>query len=544
MSRAQDGIASRLRSMAFRSTLLQRNVEWFQTNDNDDDDNDDETSSSSPSAIGNILQQDVNKVAESVTVTTANLIRSTCSCVFGAYHMIHINATLFGIAVSVVPLIGGAAMMLRKVIKRVTEKQRSAAVAAAVFAQERLSHVGMVRMSNRELYEVEQYAKLQEEYVRLGREASVANGMFMGFIFAASSGALCMVFDAGGKAVASGRMSSGELTSFTTYTFMLGLGTSGIMRALGERTQGLVSAKRVFGLIDNDSKGEHENKDKEEEVEKKEEKEEEEGTSTTKSTQVLVKEIETGGIESIEMKHVSFVYRSMPGRPVLKDVSLSLKRGQVVALVGKNGSGKSTIASLLASLHKPKTGSVTANGMDYYGLDRQLQKRLVQVVPQQPALFDTSIRENVTYSNPDATAQDVEQALSAANCDEFISQLGGLDYRVGIEGSKLSGGQRQRLGLARALLSDPFLLVLDEPTSALDAQGETAVSNVVQACKDKALLLITHRMQTLQLADLVVVLEDGVIVEQGTFEDLSNKKKDDDEEEESALSKLMSSHLK
>jgi len=226
---------------------------------------------------------------------------------------------------------------------------------------------------------------------------------------------------------------------------------------------------------------------------------------------------------------------------VLSDISLTLERGEVVALVGKNGSGKSSMASVIAGLYAPQSGKITLEpgGSDFTELDRKSQTSLIQVVPQHPALFDTTIKSNVAYSNPDASDDEIEKAVTIANCDGFISKLdGGLNFLVGRNGTKLSGGQRQRLALARALLSDPCVLILDEPTSALDADGESAVIDAVHACRagedgqKNGLLLITHRASTLQIADLIVVLKDGKIVEKGNYEELSTNK-------ESALCELM-----
>jgi ABC-type multidrug transport system fused ATPase/permease subunit len=153
------------------------------------------------------------------------------------------------------------------------------------------------------------------------------------------------------------------------------------------------------------------------------------------------------------------------------------------------------------------------------------------VVPQNPALFNTSVLDNVKYSYPEATDEQAMDAMKMANCDSFVSKLdGGVRYQVGQNGSKLSGGQRQRIGLARALLSDPACLVLDEPTSSLDAEGQTAVTDAVLACRgsdkssSRALLLITHRLKTLEVADQVLVMKNGQIVETGSFQALSKKK--------------------
>ncbi|KAI2512252.1 hypothetical protein MHU86_2128 [Fragilaria crotonensis] len=534
LNQAEDSISSRLRAHAFRSLMIVRDLEWFQTenvrepNDAGELTKDDTKGKSdekatkkllsgtgmSPGAIGAILNEDVALVAHSVTGSVANFIRSFCSVAFATYNMFRLNPALFGVSFGVVPVVGVAAMLLRRFIKKVATKQRETAILAASFAEEKLTHIAMVKMSNRELDEVEQFSQLQDEYVRLGRRVSLANGSFMGFIFAASSGALFVVFDVGGKAVAAGRMSPGELTSFATYTFLLGLGTSGVVKSLGEMTQGMVSAARVYRLIG----------DKEEEK------------KATKECLIVPGDVNTNSIDSISLNNVEFAYKSNLDAQVLKGVSLTLKRGKITCVVGKNGSGKTTIASLLAALYKPHSGSITlSDGTNYNDIDRETQKNLVQVVPQSPAIFNTSILENVRYCIPSATQEEAQKAMDLANCG-FVAELdGGINYQVGPNGGKLSGGQRQRLGIARALLSDPCILVLDEPTSALDHEGETAVADAVEACRGspgRALLLITHRAKSLELADEVIVLKDGCVVEKGAFQDLRKKKN-------SALCELM-----
>lgn len=540
LNRAQDNIAQRLRAKLFSAILTDRDMQWFVSGEgvsagkdcsNMNGNKEDPTagkaeavsetspSPSSPGAVGSILTEDVNRASEAVTTVFANILRSCSSCAFATYHMLSLNPQLFGISVSIIPVVGAAAVVLNKFVKKATARQRLCAEQAASFAEERISHIETVKLANREKDEVEKYLQLQEECVQLGRKVSSAKGVFMGFMFAASGGALYMVFNAGGKAVADGRMTSGELTSFATYSFLLGLGTSGIFKALGELTQGLVSADRVYSLMDGvpDSKP---------------------GNAPKEQSRISSSE----SVESISLDNVSFSYTSSPDKTVLNNISLNLQRGKVIALVGKNGSGKTSLASVIAGLYRPQGGTISLqpSGMDFNELDRQSQASLIQVVPQHPALFDTTIKSNVTYSNPNATDDDIQKALLVANCNDFISKLDdGLDFRVGRNGMRLSGGQRQRLALARALLSSPCVLILDEPSSALDAEGESAVKDAVRACREGdsgqpiGLLLITHKHQTLHVADLVVVLKEGKIVETGTYSELSKDKG-------SALCELMS----
>ena len=226
---------------------------------------------------------------------------------------------------------------------------------------------------------------------------------------------------------------------------------------------------------------------------------------------------------------------------ILQDLSFSLSRGEVVALVGGNGSGKSTTASILAGMYSPQSGEVSLNTTDTdtdttakplnYNTDieRKDQVKLIQVVPQAPALFNMTILDNVRYSRPDASEEDVRAAMKSANCD-FVSNLdasnGGLEYQVGRNGIRLSGGQRQRIGLARAFLANPVFLVLDEPSSAMDAEGEIALKNTMTACRssNRGLLVITHRAKTLELADRILVLKDGKLVEEGKLEELQKRR--------------------
>lgn len=337
LNRAQDNIAKRLRAKLFEAVLVERDMEWFvsgyagQGKDSDADQesntkkeaeapkkiskNENETSTSSgisPGAIGAILTEDINKASESVTVTFANVLRGCSSCTFATYHMLTLNPTLFGISVSVVPVVGAAAVILNKFVKKATAKQRECAEAAAAFAEERLCHIETVKLANREEDEVEEYNRLQEECVQLGRKVSAAKGTFMGFMFAATGGALYMVFNAGGRAIADGRMTSGELTSFATYSFLLGLGTSGVFKALGESSQGLVCADRVYRLMDGPM----------------------DAKLNDKHASAKGESADTDSVQSISMESVCFSYRSLPEKLVLHNLSLSLERGKVVAIVG------------------------------------------------------------------------------------------------------------------------------------------------------------------------------------------------------------------
>jgi len=597
-NRAEDGIASRLRAQAFRSLMCCHDLEWFQvenvreedagagagsgagadakqeekqgsekdinhdsketTNGRDLDehiieDNNNTNIGMSPVVVGEILNQDVAELAHTIPGTVGNLLRSISSCFFGIYRMWTLNPSLLLLSASAVPLIGTGAIFLKKYITKCSEKRREIEIRSSSFIEERITHVSLVKMSNREKYECEKYQQMQDTYVQLGKRVALAKGYFMGFVFSASSLALLTLLNVGGKAVENKKMTSGQLTSFTVYSFTLALGASGISSALSKISQAMLCAARVYKIIDYENTN-HAGSILTPTINDK----------VTKKQDTTSDSIDIDSVDSISLQNVSFQYKSNPTKTILENISMELQRGNVVALVGKNGSGKTTISSILAALYKPTSGStmISLNNnitVDYNTLPRDIQKQIVQVVPQNSPMFNMSILDNVKYTNPRSSNEEVERVLQRTNCsrllqskhhhhhhhhqasngqknkkddnnDKITTSLASLQYQVGLNGCKLSAGEKQRLAVARALLSDPMLLVLDEPTSALDEEGETAISDAILSCRQengrrgRALLLITHNPKSLQLVDHIVVLKDGQVAETGSYEQLTSDK--------------------
>jgi ABC-type multidrug transport system fused ATPase/permease subunit len=211
--------------------------------------------------------------------------------------------------------------------------------------------------------------------------------------------------------------------------------------------------------------------------------------------------------------------------PVLRGVSFEVRAGEVVALVGRSGAGKTTLAELLLRLHDPDSGSIEIDGVDLRRVARDSLFAQVAMVGQDPFVFDATIRENLRYGRPGASDDEVLAAARAAHVDEFAARLPeGLDTSVGPGGARLSGGQRQRIAIGRALLKDPSLLILDEATSALDATSERSVQDAMRRLLTgaRSVIVIAHRLSTIRRADRVVVLEGGRVVQQGTHADLAH----------------------
>ena len=226
--------------------------------------------------------------------------------------------------------------------------------------------------------------------------------------------------------------------------------------------------------------------------------------------------------ESIEFKGVWYAYNN---EPVLKDINLKIQKGQTVAIVGKSGAGKSTLADLLPRFMDCDKGSILVDGVDIRDLRIKDLRYLLGIVSQQPILFNTSFKENIAFGVKTAEMDKVENAARIANAHEFIMETEeGYENLVGESGNKLSGGQRQRISIARAIMANPPILILDEATSALDTESERLVQDaILKLMKNRTSLIIAHRLSTIQHADLIVVIDEGMIVETGTHADLMAK---------------------
>lgn len=229
--------------------------------------------------------------------------------------------------------------------------------------------------------------------------------------------------------------------------------------------------------------------------------------------------------EAIAFDRVSFAYPGKAATPALEDVTVSIPKGRLTALVGPSGSGKSTLIDLLVGFYEPSHGRVLLDGADLREFDLASWRRAMGFVSQDTFIFNESIRKNIAFARPDASDADVQWAARQADADEFIQQLPqGYETVVGERGLKLSGGQRQRIAIARAVLRRPRVLVFDEATSALDSVSEGRVQEAIaRISRDRTVIVVAHRLSTIRMADSIVVLDQGRVVEQGTHEELMER---------------------
>jgi ATP-binding cassette subfamily B protein len=326
---------------------------------------------------------------------------------------------------------------------------------------------------------------------------------FIGFL---PSVGLAVILLVGGRQVIHQSLSLGDFTAFYTYLLML----IGPMRqlglALGMAQRATASGARLFEILDRAPQLTSP-----------------EGAPPLPDTQ-RTSSSGTGGVGRVELRGVTFQYESAP-RPALCDVDLLVEAGTTVALVGATGSGKTTLVQLLPRLYDVSEGSVLIDGADVRDVELGSLRHAISVVDDDPFLFSASVHENIAYGRPEATRAEVERAAERAQAAGFIGELpAGYDTRIGERGLTLSGGQRQRIAIARALLSDPRILILDDATSSVDASTEQAIKLALrEVMAGRTTFVIAHRLSTIALADDIVVLEDGRIAARGTHAELLDR---------------------
>lgn len=296
----------------------------------------------------------------------------------------------------------------------------------------------------------------------------------------------------GGFWFVKGEATIGDITAFQFYVFMLLNPVWQIVESLTELQRSLASMERVFEVLESPI----DKPDRPDAIDA------------------------VPPVDTIEMEGVRFAYNQ--GTDVIKDLNLSVAGGTVTAFVGRSGAGKTTVTDLIARFYDPTRGRVLLNGRDLRDYKLKSYRQLLGVVQQEVFLFDGTVFENIAYGNRSATLEQVVAAAKQANAHEFIDELDdGYQALIGERGVKLSGGQRQRLSIARALLADPKILILDEATSNLDTESEQLIQGAMQELlKDRTTFVIAHRLSTITHADLIVVIEEGEIVETGTHDQL------------------------
>ncbi|KAF8319504.1 putative ATP-binding cassette transporter [Cantharellus anzutake] len=425
------------------------------------------------------LSADTNIVGESITNNLSDGLRYV-TIDFGL--MIYLSPKLTLVMLSVVPPIALGSFIYGRYLKRLSNATQEALGKMSNVANESLSALRTVQASNARKWEEKRFAERVNDVLGLGRKEALASAIFFGSTGWAGNLTILTLLGYGGTLVSRGEISVGDLTSLLLYSAY-----TTVMRALG-------ASARVFSLVDR-------------------------GPSIPTNTGVPIFPMREG---IVRFENVTFAYPSRPEVKVLKDFSLEIPVGGSTAIVGKSGSGKSSIQSLLLRFYDPLEGKVTFNGRDIRDFDVQSWRSLLSIVPQEPVLFEGTIASNIAYGAPDTPRNAIKRAARQANCDFIWDMPARFETKIGR--SSLSGGQRQRIAIARALLKQPSLLCLDEATSALDAVSELRVNQAIEKILESrhtTSIIVAHRLSTISRAERIVVLEDGRIVEEGRYKDLA-----------------------
>ena len=360
------------------------------------------------------------------------------------------------------------------------------------FLQERIAGVETVQLFSMEEREAERFREINDSNYRVNIRAAAAASVLVPLIELISGIGMVVLVCIAGYFAIRGPLSLPTLVAFAYAGQSLGSRLGLLGKIWLSAQQGSAAGDRIFEILDTH-----------EEVPE---------LPAARAIQRLQGEVVFRG--------VAFHYRD--GEPVLRDIELSIEAGQVAALVGASGSGKTSLASLIPRFYDPTSGAIEVDGSDIRSVTLRSLRSQIGIVPQEPILFAGPIGESIAYGQPDASFDEIRDAAMAANAHEFITSFPqGYDTPIGERGAKLSGGQRQRIAIARAILRDPRILILDEATSALDAESEALVQAALERLMEgRTTLVIAHRLSTIQRADRILVLADGRIAEDGSHHQL------------------------
>ena len=430
--------------------------------------------------VSNALQQSFLQVVNAVL---------TITLVIGM--VLYLNFQLALIVIASIPLTYFGAIFILKKSQPYFKKQADTLGVMNGFVQENLTGFNVLKLYGREETSSNDFREITQNLQEVGFKASFISGLMMPILNAISDLTYLLVAVVGGLQVISGQLTIGNMQAFVQYVWQVNQPIQNLTQLAGQLQSAKSSLDRVFQVLD-------------------------EPDEVTDAKERLEHDL-TG---QVSFKHVDFQY--VENKPLIRDFNLEVKPGEMVAIVGPTGAGKTTLINLLMRFYDVTAGSISVDGHDIRNLSRQDYRKQFGMVLQDAWLYEGTVKENLRFGNLNATDEEIVEAAKAANVDHFIRTLpGGYNMEMNQESSNISLGQKQLLTIARALLANPKILILDEATSSVDTRLELLIQKAMKnLMQGRTSFVIAHRLSTIQEADKILVLKDGQIIEQGTHESL------------------------
>ncbi|HKH63837.1 MAG TPA: ABC transporter ATP-binding protein [Solirubrobacterales bacterium] len=408
--------------------------------------------------------------------------------------MFAINPWLALVALAPAPLVVYVASRYNRVSRPAQQEVQQRIAELTAEAEENVSGIRIVKAFAREEYQLRRFQRAVARVFDQSIYSTQLQAFFSPLLGFLPQLGIALVLLVGGREVIAGNLSLGDFTAFYTYLAMLAGPMRSLGMTMGMAQRAIASGNRLFEILDREP-----------------------AIQSPPEAPAL-----PPGGGRVELRDVTLHYEGAEEVPALEDVSLEVEAGKTVALVGPSGSGKTSLVALVARLYDPPAGTVFVDGADVRDVEVASLRSEIAFVADDSFLFTASVAENIAYARPGATLEEIEAAARRAQADEFIRALpDGYETRVGERGLTLSGGQRQRVAIARALLADPRILILDDATSSVDATTEAEIkAGLREAMAGRTTFIIAHRLSTVSLADEIVVLDGGRIVDRGSHQEL------------------------
>jgi ATP-binding cassette, subfamily B, bacterial MsbA len=442
------------------------------------------------------LTSDIGLLQGTVSHQVAEFARQVLTLGGGVAMLVVVQPQLTLTALAAVPVAIGAIFFFGRRLRNISTGVQDKIAEATAVAEEAFGQIRTVQSFVQEDHERVRYSERIGSAVISALSRSRNRGVFFAVITFATFGAIVLVLWQGGQLVLQNRLTAGTLFTFMIYTIMIAGSVGALVSFFSGYQESVGAAERVFQLLE---------------------------TSPAISDPPAPRALPRPVRGRIVYQDVWFRYQARDDAPwALQEVSFTVEPGEILALVGPSGAGKTTLVSLLPRFWDVTRGAIRLDGCGVREVELADLRRAIGIVPQEPALFASTIRQNIAYARPDAPLAEVEAAARAAHAHEFVARLpDGYETVVGERGVKLSGGQRQRIALARAILKDPAVLILDEATSSLDTESERLIEDALERLLvNRTTLIIAHRLSTVRRAHRLLVLDQGRIVEEGTHEAL------------------------